>query len=289
MNAVLIAGPTASGKSALALDLAQKLDGVIINTDSMQVYDALQVLTARPGVEDTDVVPHRLYGHVPAQRAYSVGAWSRDVADLLGSDELIQQTPIFVGGTGLYFKALLGGLAQMPAIPAAIREHWRGALLSDGPEKLHAVLATRDPGVAARLNRTDGQRIARALEVLETTGQSIASLQDTASEALIDVEGAQKIVLMPERALLWERIHTRFEAMLDLGAIDEVRTLLAAELSPELPAMKAIGVREITAMINGNLSRAQAIERGAIATRQYAKRQSTWFRNQFGDEWERRA
>lgn len=288
MNAVLIAGPTASGKSALALDLAKKLNGIIINADSMQVYDVLQVLTARPGPDEIFTVVHRLYGHVPAQQAYSVGAWSRDVVDLLKSGEFAEKTPIFVGGTGLYFKALLGGLAQMPAIPVAIREHWRGALQLEGPEKLHEVLAGKDPDVALRLNRTDGQRIARALEVFDATGQSIASLQGTTTEALIDVSSARKIVLLPERAKLWERIHKRFEAMLDRGAIDEVRMLLAAELSAELPVMKAIGVREITAMIKGDLSRGQAIERGSISTRQYAKRQSTWFRNQFDDDWERR-
>lgn len=287
VKAVLIAGPTASGKSALALDMAARMEGAIVNADSMQVYDALPVLTARPTAEQMRQVPHHLYGHVPASHPYSVGQWSRDVETLLTSGDLSGRVPIFVGGTGLYFKALLGGLSAMPMIPQNVRERWRGRLSREGAGTLHAELQRRDPAAAAQLKPGDGQRVVRALEVIDATGQSIRSFQQAAGDALIDTAAVRKILFQPDRADLQKRIRARFETMIKAGAIEEVRALLAQDISPELPAMKAIGVREITAMIEERSTADEAVERAVIASRQYAKRQMTWFRNQFGDDWER--
>lgn len=287
MNAILIAGPTASGKSALALDLARKTDGVVINADSMQVYDALHVLTARPSRDELDGVPHVLYGHVAAARKYSVGAWCHDVRAILADGLVVGRTAIYVGGTGLYFRALTDGLSAMPDIPDATRDYWREALKQRGAEALHAELKSRDPKSADILNANDSQRIVRALEVFEASGQSIIDFQGKSGTALIDVDRARKIVLTPDRAKLKARINQRFERMMETGAVEEVRGLLSMGLSPDLPAMKAIGVREISALLSGSMTRAQAVERASIATRQYAKRQMTWFRNQLDDTWVR--
>ncbi|MFQ0812923.1 tRNA dimethylallyltransferase [Brucella anthropi] len=284
-NAILIAGPTASGKSALAIRMAHETGGFIVNTDSMQVYDVLDLLTARPGKADMAAAEHHLYGQVAPSISYSTGRWLDDVADLLSQPATRGRTPIFVGGTGLYFRALLGGLSQMPEMPADVRAYWRGRMEAEGPELLHRVLSERDPAMAATLQPSDSQRIVRALEVLEATGKSLLDWQQTKGQALVDDGSARKIVLLPDRTWLSERIATRFSLMWDNGAIDEVRALLALDLDPALPAMKAIGVREITAFLQGSISREDAIERSVIATRQYAKRQSTWFRNQLDDSW----
>jgi tRNA dimethylallyltransferase len=287
VNAILITGPTASGKSALAVELAKEHGGVVINADSMQVYDTLRVLTARPSEEDMDGVPHHLYGHVPAAQAYSTGAWLRDVTALLPRIHAEGKLPVFVGGTGLYFKALTGGLSEMPVIPEEVRHRLRARLLEEGPEVLYAELAKVDPAIAESLNVQDGQRIVRALEVFEATGQSIAEFQGQAGPVVVDPDTARKIVVLPDRAVLHQRINGRFEKMLEQGAEDEVRALLALDLPPEIPAMKAIGVSQIAAMLRGEMSRAEVMERGAAATRQYAKRQMTWFRNQMDESWER--
>ena len=289
MRAVLIAGPTASGKSALALEMAEAAGGVIVNADSMQVYDTLRILTARPAQADLERAPHYLYGHVPASQSYSAGQWFRDVEDLLASDDVAGRPLVFVGGTGLYFRALTGGLSEMPVVPEHIRLHWRDRLRDEGAEALHARLRKVDPETAATLDTTDSQRIVRALEVFEASGQSIRQLQKSGGRALIRPEEARRIVLIPERDVLRQRIHDRFVAMVDNGAVDEVRQLLSLKLPPDLPAMKAIGVREIGAFLSGDMTMEQAIERASIATRQYAKRQMTWFRNQLDDGWERRA
>jgi len=284
-NAILIAGPTASGKSALAIRMAQETGGFIVNTDSMQVYDVLDLLTARPGKADLAAAEHHLYGHVAPWISYSTGRWLDDVAVLLSQPTMKERTPIFVGGTGLYFRALLGGLSQMPEVPDDVRAYWRGRMETDGPELLHRVLSERDPDMAASLQPSDSQRIVRALEVFEGTGKSLLAWQQAKGQALLDDDTARKIVLAPDRAWLSERIAKRFALMWDNGAIDEVKALLALDLDPALPAMKAIGVREITAFLQGTMSREEAVERSVIATRQYAKRQSTWFRNQLDDSW----
>ncbi|MBA8833802.1 tRNA dimethylallyltransferase [Rhizobium leguminosarum] len=287
VNAILITGPTASGKSALAVELAKRHDGVVVNADSMQVYDTLRVLTARPSEEEMQGVPHHLYGHVPAGAAYSTGGWLRDVSALLPTLRAAGRLPVFVGGTGLYFKALTGGLSDMPEIPEALRKALRSRLLEEGPDGLYAELAVADPAMAASLNRQDGQRIVRALEVMKATGRSIADFQGQSGLVIIDAAQARKIVVLPDRAVLHQRINGRFEKMLQQGAEDEVRALLALDLPAEAPVMKAIGVSQITAMVRGEMTRAEVLEKGAAATRQYAKRQMTWFRNQMDDSWER--
>ncbi|TAT84639.1 tRNA (adenosine(37)-N6)-dimethylallyltransferase MiaA [Rhizobium ruizarguesonis] len=287
VNAILITGPTASGKSALAVELAKRHDGAVVNADSMQVYDTLQVLTARPSEEEMQGVPHHLYGHVPAGAAYSTGAWLRDVSALLPALRAAGRLPVFVGGTGLYFKALTGGLSDMPAIPEALRETLRTRLLEEGLDGLYGELAAADPAMAASLNRQDGQRIVRALEVVKATGRSIADFQGQSGPVIIDADEARKIVVLPDRAVLHQRINGRFEKMLQQGAEDEVRALLALDLPAEAPVMKAIGVSQITAMVRGEMTRDEVLEKGAAATRQYAKRQMTWFRNQMDDSWER--
>lgn len=286
-DAILIAGPTASGKSKLALKLAERLGGAIVNTDSMQVYGVLDVLTARPEADDLRRAPHRLYGHVPPSVAYSTGAWLRDVTRLVDEGMPGGLRPIFVGGTGLYFRALTEGMSEMPDIPAHIRDRWRSALLEEGAEALHRRLAQQDAAAAARLKPADGQRIVRALEVWDASGRSILDWQGQRGQPLVERASAQCLVIEPDRDELGARIGLRFDAMLERGALDEVRELARLDLDPALPAMKAIGVRELQAALAGEMSFAEAIERAKTATRQYAKRQSTWFRNQLGPEWKR--
>lgn len=288
-NAILIAGPTASGKSKLALDFADRLGGAIVNADSMQVYGMLDVLTARPDADDLKRAPHHLYGHVPPAIAYSTGAWLRDVMQLIDGGALGNLRPVFVGGTGLYFRALTEGMSEMPDIPAEIRDRWRGALQEEGAGALHRRLAERDPEAAVRLKPADGQRIVRALEVLEASGRSILEWQGRRGRPLVARASAQCFVIEPDRDELGARIDMRFDAMLERGALDEVRELLRLGPDPALPAMKAIGVRELQAALAGEVTFPEAIERAKIATRQYAKRQSTWFRNQLGSEWKRLA
>ncbi|MBX4905946.1 tRNA (adenosine(37)-N6)-dimethylallyltransferase MiaA [Rhizobium bangladeshense] len=286
-NAILITGPTASGKSALAVELAKRHGGAVINADSMQVYDTLRVLTARPSAEEMQGVPHHLYGHVPAGAGYSTGAWLRNVSALLPALRAAGQLPVFVGGTGLYFKALTGGLSDMPDIPETLREELRTRLVEEGPDALYAQLSDVDPVMAASLNRQDGQRIVRALEVIKATGRSIADFQGRSGPVVIDADEALKIVVLPDRAVLHARINGRFEKMLQQGAEDEVKALLALGLPAEAPVMKAIGVSQIAAMLKGEMTRDEMLEKGAAATRQYAKRQMTWFRNQMDESWQR--
>jgi tRNA dimethylallyltransferase len=288
-NAILIAGPTASGKSALALELAERKGGVIVNTDSMQGYSVLDVLTARPTAAEHARAPHFLYGHVDPSTAYSTGAWLRDVMRLIDDGALapdgIKRPVIFVGGTGLYFRALAEGISEMPDIPQQVRDRWRYELKEQGSAKLHRILMHEDSAVAMQLKPTDGQRIVRALEVLDASGRSILEWQATRGRSLIDRASARFFVIEPDRPALVERIEKRFDRMLDHGALDEVKQLAALNLDPDLPAMKAIGVRELSAAMAGDIGFPQAIERCKIATRQYSKRQTTWFRHQLGPEW----
>lgn len=286
-NAILIAGPTASGKSALALSLARQTNGVVVNTDSMQVYSVLRLLTARPDDDDLAAAPHHLYGHVDPRASYSTGRWTDDVQQLARSGLFESRPPIFVGGTGLYFKALLDGLSQMPPVPEDVRQKWREALAREGPGALHPLLAERDPEAARFIRPTDGQRIVRALEVHDASGRPLSHWQKAKGKPLVDGASAKLIVIEPDRARLAERISRRFDLMMDNGAVDEVRALAAMSPDAAAPVMKAIGVRELMAVDRGEMLLADAIERAKIATRQYAKRQMTWFRNQFGPEWER--
>ena len=281
----LIAGPTASGKSALALDLAERRGAHIVNADSMQVYDVLRVLTARPDAADLARAPHHLYGHAPPVLAYSAGRWARDARALL--DRLPPDAPlVFVGGTGLYFRALTEGLSPMPDVPDAVRTRLRRRLAREGAPALHAELARGDPAGAAALEPGDGQRIVRALEVLEASGTPLRDWQARPRAPVLAPDAvAERLLLMPDRAVLNARIDARFEAMVDGGALDEVRALRALGPDPRLPAMKAIGVRELGAVLDGAMRRAEATARAKTATRQYAKRQVTWFRNEFDASW----
>lgn len=286
-DAILIAGPTASGKSALALGLAERIGGVIVNTDSMQGYSILNVLTARPTKAELARAPHHLYGHVHPSTLYSTGAWLRDVMRLIEDGTFAGARPIFVGGTGLYFRALAEGISEMPEIPVPVRERWRRELKERGAPELHEQLASRDAAMAARLKPGDGQRIVRALEVLDTSGRSMLDWQAERGRPLIDRESARFLLVDTERSELIARIDARFDHMIDLGAMDEVRQLAALQLDPSLPAMKAIGVPELQAAMAGETTLDEAMEKAKIATRQYSKRQTTWFRNQFGAEWQK--
>jgi tRNA dimethylallyltransferase len=287
MNAILITGPTASGKSALAVELAQKHGGEVVNADSMQVYDTLRVLTARPFEADMGGIPHHLYGTVPASTKYSTGKWLRSIEEVLAGIRARGHVPVFVGGTGLYFKALSGGLSDMPEIADTIRQKWRDRFAEEGGGALHAALAAIDPAAAATLRPTDGQRILRALEVMDASGRSILEFQAETGNALIDPAKAMKIIVEPDRAILHDRINRRFAKMLDMGAVEETKALLALGLDPAMPVMKAIGVPQIRAMLAGEMSRQEVIEKASAATRQYAKRQLTWFRNQMDGSWKR--
>ena len=283
---MLIAGPTASGKSALALDLAQKAGGIGINTDSMQVYRDLRILTARPTPEEEARVPHRLYGHVDAAINFSAGAWVTDAAKALAEARAQNKLPIFVGGSGLYFRALTRGLSAIPPIPAGIREGVRARLERDGVEALHAELARHDPVSAERLKPRDRTRIARALEVIEATGRALPDWHREGLPPLLPSGEFSALFLAPAREALYARIDARFDAMLAAGAIDEVAALAERKLDPLLPAMKAHGVPVLIRHIHGEVTREAAAEFGRTETRQYAKRQFTWFRHQLPEfEW----
>ncbi len=282
-TAILIAGPTASGKSALALALAEKIGGTIVNADSMQVYRDLRVITARPTPAEEARVPHRLYGHVDAGENYSVGRWCRDVGEALNEIAAQGRVAILVGGTGLYFKALTTGLAAVPPIPAEIRGQVRARMASEGAAALHGELARLDPVTAQRLMLNDRSRIARALEVVLATGRSLTDWHREGLPALVDSARAAKIFLTCERKQLVARIEARFAAMLEAGALDEVRALERRQLDPLLPAMKAHGVPWLIRHLHGEISLDEAAAGAIMDTRRYAKRQLTWFRNQMTD------
>ena len=282
-GAVLIAGPTASGKSRLALELARQRNGIVINADSMQVYHELRVLTARPTPAEEAEVPHRLYGHVAAGMRYSVGTWLRDVEAVLMEVRTAGRTAIIVGGTGLYFKALTEGLSAIPAILPEVRERVLAEAAGVASADLHARLAATDAEDAAAIRPSDRARIVRALEVFEGTGRPIAVWQRSGGAPVIAVEGAERIVLDIDRAVLHRRIADRIRKMLDEGALEEARALAALGLPADMSLMKAIGVRELLDHLAGRQSLDQAMEAMATATRRFARRQETWFRNQMAD------
>ena len=287
VRAVLIAGPTASGKSALALELAEHLGGVIVNADSMQVYRDLRIITARPTLADQKRAVHRLYGFVDAAENYSVGRWCRDVKEVL--DEAVGQgrIPILVGGTGLYFKALTTGLAAVPAIPVDIRTEVRSRMQREGAPALHAELVRLDPVTAQRVTINDRSRISRALEVALATGRALSDWHAEGLPAIVDPKYAAKAFITCERKDLVHRIETRFATMLKAGALDEVRRLAGRKLDPTLPAMKAHGVPWLIRYLNGEISLVDAEAGAVMDTRRYAKRQLTWFRHQIKDwSWE---
>jgi tRNA dimethylallyltransferase len=272
-------GPTASGKSALALELAERLGGEIINADSMQVYRDFRILTARPSPEEEAQAPHHLYGQVDAAELYSTGRWLTDALAAIAQIRARGRTPIVVGGTGLYFKALTEGLADIPAADPELRVALRERVEREGAPTLHAELAARDPQIAARLEPNDAPRILRALEVLESTGESIAAFQADTKPALA-VDEWRGLALTPDREALYAAINRRFDVMLEQGALDEVRAFAARGLDPTLPAMKAHGNPALAAHLRGEMSLADAAELGKRDTRRYAKRQFTWIANQ---------
>jgi tRNA dimethylallyltransferase len=275
-TAILIAGPTASGKSALALALAERHGGVVVNADSMQVYRELRVLTARPSSEEEARAPHRLYGHVSGSEPYSAGRFVREVALVLEDARRAGRLPIVVGGSGLYFKALLEGLSPIPEIADDVRAHWRAEAARIGPAALHAELARRDPLSAASLRPTDPQRVTRALEVIEATGRPLLEWQRLPGNPVVDGASALKLLVAPEREPHLARADARFRVMVDGGALDEVRALRTLGLSAELPVMRALGVRPLSLHLDGALTLDAAIAAGQRETRQYAKRQRTW-------------
>jgi tRNA dimethylallyltransferase len=277
-RAILIAGPTASGKSALGLALAERHGGVVINADSMQVYRELRTLTARPSAEDEARVPHALYGFVPASEAYSVGRYVADAARAIAAARAERRVPVVVGGTGLYFKALLEGLSPIPAVPEGIRGRWRAEARRIGAAALHRMLAERDPRMAARLRPTDPQRIVRALEVLEATDRSLAEWQRVPGNPVLSAETAVRIVVSLDRAELYRRCDARFEGMLRQGALEEAAALRALALDPKLPAMTALGVAPLLAHLAGQATLEAAATQAKADTRRYAKRQLTWLR-----------
>jgi tRNA dimethylallyltransferase len=279
LKALLIAGPTASGKTALAISLAKSYDGIVINADSMQVYQDLFILSARPPLEEQSGVPHLLFGHVDGAVNYSVGKWLTDARAALDSVRTAGKLPIFVGGTGMYFKALTQGLSDIPAVPEAVRQTIRMEAEGLSPAALHQNLATVDPLMAAKLRPTDPQRILRALEVFTATGRSLAYWQGQRSAPLID-DSYKAWFIAPERPDLMRRIDLRFESMMDAGAMQEVETLAARGLDPALPVMRAHGVPGLIDYMKGKVSREAAIMRGQMDTRHYAKRQFTFARHQ---------
>jgi tRNA dimethylallyltransferase len=282
IGAVLIAGPTASGKSALGIKLAQGLDGVVINADSMQVYRDLRVITARPTPDEEAQAPHRLYGQVDAAVNFSVGRYVADAVQVLQGLQG-RKLPIFVGGTGLYFKALTEGLSDMPPVPDEVREQVRRD--SEGLEtpELHSLLSERDPETARTLRTSDRLRVQRALEIFAATGRPLVSFHGARQPGPFADIPVIKLFLAPDRDDLRRRIDGRFLAMMDQGALNEVRTLGERNLDPMLPAMRAHGVPGLLAYLRGEVSLDEAIAKGQGDTRRYAKRQFTWFRHQLPD------
>ena len=280
LSAILIAGPTASGKSALALALALRFGGAVVNADSMQVYRDLRILSARPTPQDEAAADHLLYGHVDGAVNYSVGLWLADFSRTLDALRAAGRMAIVVGGTGMYFKAATQGLSDIPGVPEEVRAKVRKEAEGFSPADLHAQLAAVDPETAARLRPTDPQRILRALEVFETTGKPLTSFQGARTAPLLAADDWRGFFLAPEREALRAAIDGRFERMMEQGALDEVAALRARELDPALPVMRAHGVPSLIAHLEGRMTLEEAVAKGQADTRAYAKRQFTFARHQ---------
>jgi tRNA dimethylallyltransferase len=281
-SVLIVAGPTGSGKSALAIDAAVEFRGTVINADSMQVYRELRLLTARPSAADEARVPHRLFGVLSAAEVCSVGRWLAMAADEITLARTQGRQPIVVGGTGLYLKALTNGLVPVPEIPADVRGEARAMHRRLGGEAFKDRLAGLDPGAASRLPAGDSQRLIRAYEVVAATGRTLADWQrQTPAKPVVDARFAT-IVLQPPREALYATVDARFDAMIAAGALDEVRALVALGLDPTLPAMKAVGVKELAAHLRGEIGLEEACAAARQATRNFAKRQRTWLRHQLG-------
>ena len=283
--AILIAGPTTSGKSALALTLALEFGGAIINTDSMQVYADLRRLSARPTPEEEARAPHRLYGHADGALNFSVGHFQRDASRVLAETEALGRLPIFVGGTGLYFRSLDEGFSELPEVPETVRTAVRAAADGRPTERLHAELTGLDPSAGAALRPSDRLRVMRALEVFHASGRSILAFQGQRRPGPLAGRPLLKVFLDVAREELRRRIDARFLAMMDEGALDEVAALRGRRLDPLLPVMRAHGVPGLIARLDGAIGLDEAIRRGQGDTRRYAKRQVTWFRHQMGPDW----
>jgi tRNA dimethylallyltransferase len=284
LDAVLIAGPTASGKSAAALELAEALRGTIINADSMQVYAELSVLTARPSAADEARLPHRLYGHVSAVEGYSAGRYQEESAKALAEARREGRVAIFTGGTGLYFDVLTKGLSPIPAVPQDIREHVRRRFEEIGRESFFADLVERDPATAARLRVSDTQRLLRAADVLEATGRPLSEWQTMSGKPVLAGMRVVRVVMAPPREILFERIDSRFEAMIRQGGLEEAAGLIG--LDPTLPAAKALGLSQLWRHLAGESTIEAAVVDAQLATKRYVKRQMTWFRNRMsGWKW----
>ena len=277
---IVIGGPTASGKSGLALRIAERIGGEIVNADSMQVYRDLRLVTARPDRREESIVPHHLYGVLGLSERSSAGSWSEIAHGVLRSCHEKGVVPILVGGTGLYLRALITGLHRMPAVPSEIRERLNDRLRRDGPGILHGELAAIDPDMAYRLNPADGQRIVRALEIFEHTGKSLSDWQSGEAASVPKHMRFLTIVTAPPREQLYAAINDRFDRMICAGAIEEVEALLASDPADDFPLLKAVGVPPISAYIKGEIDRDRMSELAKRDTRRYAKRQGTWFRHQ---------
>ena len=279
----LIAGPTASGKTALALQLAKSRNVVIINADSAQVYSDLPILSAQPTESEQRSAPHRLFGYLDGQTHCSAARWANDAKDAICEAHDAGALPVLVGGSGLYIQTLLDGIAPIPEIDPELRARIRALPVAQA----YAALEKLDPAVAATLGPADIIRITRALEVIEGTGRSISEWRKIKTGGIAQDISLHPLLLLPPREWLYQRCDMRFEQMIQSGAIQEVEALLAQKMPHDAPIMRAIGVPEIAALLGGTMSEAEAIERGQIATRQYAKRQFTWFRNQAPAAWPR--
>ncbi len=280
----LIAGPTASGKSAVAMELAERTGGVVINADSAQVYADLRVLSARPSVADEARVPHRLFGYIDGAESCSAARWAADARTEIATAQAAGRLPVLVGGTGLYLRTLIDGIAPVPEIDPAIRAEVRAMPVAAA----HRALQAADPAAAMRLAPADTTRVARALEVVRSTGRTLAAWQDAKSGGIGDAVRLVATILLPDRDWLLARCDARLDAMFEEGALDEVARLLARDDIPlAAPIRRAIGVPEIAAMLSGTMTREEALAAAKIATRQYAKRQYTWFRNQPPADWAR--